>query len=210
MWERGPEDLLIDAWIFSGHTNEEALTKITGEKGTTLNCYNFAWNEEGSGFKDGYLYFDGVDDYLKNTSLFKEPLIDFTVICRREIFKYRQYSMFARDRGPYETSTSAFFFEYLDLPAYPSPHKGVMSFGKLNVLDIDIAERVLYMTPTSYNGTAISRGAKNSECNDLFISPGGSVACKIGYFAVYSKTLTNEQIQAEIKRLDALWESRKQ
>ena len=205
-----PQDLLIDAWIFSGHTNEEAPTKITGEKDTTLNCYNFAWNEEGSGFKDGYLCFDGVGDYLENKLLFKEPLTDFTVICRREILKYKQWSIFARDTGQYGTSTSAFYFGYLDLPSYPTPNEGVLSFGNVNILDIDIAERVSYMTPTSYNGTAISRGAKSSECNGLVISSTGSVACKIGYFAVYSKTLANEQIQAEIKRLDALWESRKQ
>lgn len=207
---RQPQDYLIDAWIFSGHTNEEAPMKITGEKGTALNCYNFAWNEEGSGFKDGYLCFDGVGDYLENKSLFKEPLIDFTVICRREILKYKQWSIFARDTGQYGTSTSAFYFGYLDLPSYPTPNEGVLSFGNVNILDIDIAERVSYMTPTSYNSTAISRGAKSSECNGLVISPTGSVACKIGYFAVYSKTLANEQIQAEIKRLDALWESRKQ
>lgn len=206
---RQPQDYLIDAWIFSGHTNEEAPTKITGEKGTALNCYNFAWNEEGSGFKDGYLCFDGVGDYLENNLLFKEPLIDFTVICRREILKYKQWSIFARDTGQYGTSTSAFYFGYLDLPTYPTPHEGVLSFGNVNILDIDIAERVSYMTPTSYNGTAISRGAKNSECNGLVISPTGGVACKIGYFAVYSKTLANEDIQTEIKRLDELWESRK-
>ena len=207
---RQPQDYLIDAWIFSGHTNEEAPAQITGEKDTALKCYNFAWNEEGSGFKDGYLCFDGVGDYLGNNLLFKEPLIDFTVICRREILKYKQWSIFARDMGQYGNSTSAFYFGYLDLPTYPTPHEGVLSFGNVNILDIDIAERVSYMTPTSYNGTAISRGAKNSECNGLVISPTGGVACKIGYFALYSKTLANEQIQAEINRLDALWESRKQ
>lgn len=37
---------LIDAWIFSGHTNAEAPAEILGEKGTALACNNFAWNEE--------------------------------------------------------------------------------------------------------------------------------------------------------------------
>lgn len=27
-------------------------------------AHNFTWNEEGSGYKDGALYFDGVDDYV--------------------------------------------------------------------------------------------------------------------------------------------------
>ena len=199
---------LVDAWIFSGLRNEDAPDSIVGEKGIELKCYNFAWNEEGSGFKDGAMWFDGVDDCLKVENIFKEPLTDFTIICRREILKYRQWSIFIRDTGTYPTSRSAFFFGYLDMPTYPVPNEGVNSFSSINILDIDTAERVSYMTPTNYNGMAISRGTINSECHDLTINPDGNVACKIKYFALYNKSLTEEQIQSEIEKLEKIWSNR--
>ena len=211
VWGRKPAVLdpsLVDAWIFSGLRNEDAPDSIVGEKGIPLTCHNFAWNEQGSGFKDGAMWFDGVDDYLKSKNIFKEPLTDFTVICRREILKYRQWSIFARDSGTYPTSVSAFFFGYLDMPSYPPTGEAVNSFSTINVLDIDTAESVSYMTPTNYNGMEINRGTRNSECHDLTITPDGKVACKIKYFALYNKSLTEEQIQSEIEKLEKIWSNR--
>lgn len=201
------DESLVDAWIFSGLRNEDAPDSIVGEKGIPLTCHNFAWNEEGSGFKDGTLWFDGVDDYLINKNIFKEPLTDFTVICRREMLKYRQWTIFARDSGTYPTSVSAFYFEYLGMATYPVG-KGVNSFGTITNLDIDTAESVSYMTPTNYNGMTISRGTRNSECKGLTIVPDGWAACKIKYFALYNKSLTEEQIQSEIEKLEKIWSNR--
>ena len=202
------DESLVDAWIFSGLRNEDAPDSIVGEKGTPLTCYNFAWNEEGSGFKDGAMWFDGVDDCLKVRNIFKEPLTDFTIICRREILKYRQWSIFIRDSWTYPTSISAFYFGYLGMPGYPAPGEGVNSFNSINILDIDTAERVSYMTPTNYNGMTISRGTANSECRNLTIIPDGKVACKIKYFVLYNKSLTEEQIQSEIEKLEKIWSNR--
>lgn len=211
VWGRKPAVLdpsLVDAWIFSGLRNEDAPDSIVGEKGIELKCYNFAWNEEGSGFKDGAMWFDGVDDYLKVKNIFKEPLTDFTIICRREILKYGQWSIFIRDTGAYPSSKSAFYFGWLGMAGQPAPGKSVVSFAKTNILDIDTAEKVSYMTPTNYNGMTISRGTANSECHDLTIVPDGKVACKIKYFALYNKSLTEEQIQSEIEKLEKIWSNR--
>lgn len=41
----------------------ETITDLSGN-GNNAVAHNFAWNEEGSGYKDGALVFDGVDDYV--------------------------------------------------------------------------------------------------------------------------------------------------
>lgn len=41
-----------------------ATIKDLSGNGNDAVAYNFDWNEEGSGYKDGALYLDGVDDYI--------------------------------------------------------------------------------------------------------------------------------------------------
>lgn len=41
----------------------ETIIDLSGN-GNDAKAYNFAWNEEGSGYKDGALQFDGTDDYI--------------------------------------------------------------------------------------------------------------------------------------------------
>lgn len=57
---------LIAAWSAKGKTNEDSdrnvLKDLTGN-GNDATAHNFAWNEE-SGYADGRLKFDGVDDYI--------------------------------------------------------------------------------------------------------------------------------------------------
>lgn len=43
--------------------NRETIKDYSGN-GNDAVAHNFTWNEEGSGYKDGTLYFDGVDDYV--------------------------------------------------------------------------------------------------------------------------------------------------
>lgn len=52
---------------FSQGSNDDAdrdTIKDYSGNGNDAVAHNFAWNEEGSGYKDGVLYFDGVDDYI--------------------------------------------------------------------------------------------------------------------------------------------------
>lgn len=42
----------------------DTIVDLSGN-GNDAKAYNFSWNEEGSGYKDGALQFDGVDDYVK-------------------------------------------------------------------------------------------------------------------------------------------------
>lgn len=41
----------------------DTIVDLSGN-GNDAKAYNFAWNEEGSGYKDGALQFDGVNDYI--------------------------------------------------------------------------------------------------------------------------------------------------
>lgn len=43
--------------------NRETIKDQSGN-GNDAKAYNIAWNEEGSGYKDGALYLDGIDDYI--------------------------------------------------------------------------------------------------------------------------------------------------
>lgn len=43
--------------------NRETIKDQSGN-GNDAKAYNIAWNEEGSGYKDGALYLDGVNDYI--------------------------------------------------------------------------------------------------------------------------------------------------
>ena len=215
---RNPEALLIDAWIFSGHTNEEAPTQITGEKGTALNCYNFAWNEEGSGFKDGELCFDGVDDYLMNENM---PLLDdFTVIMRRTASGDAGAVVYKGPGGNYDAGRGGAF----QLEILFNGNTAIVNylFGKSVVFNdmgkITLKDEAVSFTPTSiYNGLEYEQNFERVPKEDGPVlkinSPlnrNNYYTIKMKYFALYSKTLTDEEIQSEKQRLDALWESRKQ
>ena len=215
---RNPESLMIDAWIFSGHTNEEAPTQITGEKGTALSCYNFAWNEEGSGFKDGELCFDKVDDYLINENM---PLLDdFTVIMRRTARGDAGAVVYKGTGRDYNNGRGGAF----QLEILYNNNNLIMNrlFGKTvqtqGVGQITLKDEAVSFTPTSiYKGLEYEQNFERVSKEDgpvlkinspLYLN--NYCIIKMKYFALYSKTLTNEEIQSEKQRLDALWESRKQ
>lgn len=203
------DESLVDAWIFSGLRNEDAPDSIVGEKGTPLICYNFAWNEDGSGFKDGALYFDGVDDYLSNDIF--PILTDFTVICKREIYGMNQWSAVASksNKKTDESAKGAFEFEWTSIAASTYPNRA-RSFGGAicNLNQDDIPELVSWMTKSSYNGILIYPGS--SEDGDI-LSIGRlrneNFHCRMSiyWFALYSRSLTKEEINKEIEKLERIY-----
>lgn len=219
MWERRPAvDVMIDAWIFSGHTNEEAPTKITGEKGTALNCYNFAWNEEGSGFKDGFLCFDGVNDRLGayvNLSAVNTVIIKYI----QPKQTYAEWSTIAsfvdsNSRGSsvnyHESSFLAYGYNFR------SSMSRIVGFGRMyhNITEDEV--HTDYINNYGRNGEPFTEELTGSM-GDLYIISIGCIyknayfrRANIAYVAIYSESLTDAECMAEIKRLDALWESRKQ
>lgn len=210
---KNPEALLIDAWVFSGHTNEEAPTKITGEKGTALNCYNFAWNEEGSGFKDGFLCFDGVNDGL---STYKHLPLLKTVIAKYVIPK-QTYNNHAALMSFADVPNRNVALNYYDNSISKTSLSSRMSgYGSLTY---DIAQDEVhtdYLNTYGRNGEPYTK-TDTTEMEDTYQITMGCIynniaymQAKIAYVAIYSESLTDAECMMEIKRLDALWESRKQ
>ena len=207
---------LVDAWIFSGHDNSEAPKEIAGEKGTTLNTHNFAWNEKGSGFKDGALHFDGVDDYL---DCGKTPVLtEYTLIMKRTYSKFGAYGCIA-SKYYNNNINGAFLFELNYVAAEDIKPNQTWNFANANAKGVtaisheDIPELISWQTSDSYNGKkALDRGSTTDGVYFAIASRRGSIsgvpAMSCYWCALYSKSLTEEQIQKEIEKLEALWNSR--
>lgn len=207
---------LVDAWIFSGYKNEDAPATIAGVNGIELTCYNFAWNEEGSGFKDGALWFDGSDDYLYGDNL--PALTNYSIITKRINNTFRLYSNLARKYKEGDpVSYSTFSFE-LDLHGnWVTNPDCVINFG--NRIDINeeyVPELYSYMTyngqTVNYNGYQYEQTDKSVEDGNLLTIGGNEgffcLNCKLYWIALYSRSLTESEIQSEIAKLEAMWNKR--
>lgn len=206
------DESLVDAWIFSGLRNEDAPDSIVGEKGTPLICYNFAWNEEGSGFKDGALYFDAVDDYLSNDIF--PILTDFTIICKREIYGMTKWSVVASksNKKTNESAKGAFEFEWSSIGDSTYPNRARSFNGAIcNLNQDDIPELVSWMTKSSYNGIPMSPGS-SEDGNVLSIGRlrNENFHCRVSiyWFALYSRSLTKEEINKEIEKLERIYSNK--
>ena len=197
---------LVDAWIFSGHTNAEAPASITGEKGMALRCMNFAWTEQ-SGFDgQGFLVFDGVDDYLVNENM--ELLDDFTVIVDRTALENRANCTASKSAN---VGKGAFIMEIRDSGSNGYSYYSFNGYNEYTAR----GEGTAWMTATSYNGHAIARG----EAEDTTMLCVGNIRKTetlgrlfkggMKFFALYRRSLSQEEITAEIGKLTSLWESRK-
>ncbi len=125
--------------------------------GRDLQLYNIAWKEN-SGYKDGAICFDGVDDYGKVTGI--PVLKDYTVVVDYQrlakafvsgygdgciVSKYgdKEHGAFLMNNGVY----------YADGDMYP------MSFGSSTVIKLnDFNRRIYYQSKYSNQGIRITSG----------------------------------------------------
>lgn len=200
---------LVDAWIFSGYRNEDAPATIAGVNGIELTCYNFAWNEEGSGFKDGALWFDGVDDYLVTTETIIAKEDRFTIICKRNIHTTSNHNAIISNNASWTNNHPKFAFELRYNGAY------VIANGKETLIEEGFPEIISWMTDSSYNGIPIDNVSDILNYHKgMVLGAGqidwvrGSVDMNIYYFAIYRSALTEPEIQSEIAKLEAMWNKR--
>ena len=210
---------LIDAWIFSGLRNEDAPASIVGEKGIELKCYNFAWNEEGSGFKDGALCFDGVDD---SCAALDKLACDrnVTVIGKRRLTsaEYNQWQTSLNIHIDNSLPNILYLDYYEDTFEPANGHKLKCIFGDYEYYyDNDTEPHSFWATKDAFNGQAYNNKVYNSE-NGLKYSyniylgsvwSGAVAQCEWYYFAIYDKVMTEKEAQAEIKKLEKIWSNRK-
>lgn len=137
---------------------------------------------------------DGIDDYLFNANI--PALTDFTVIAKREWFNKSKYlnECFAH-KGIISTPIreTAFMLEYEigNDTYYRSSSYG----GYINVERSNRPEKIVYQTPTSYNGTSITRGS-GTDTTGLTIGAVTNNYWKGVFYKMmlYPKTLTNLEI----------------
>lgn len=182
--------------------------KYTGFAASVVGPCNITITQLPSAY-EGALVFDGVDDYGICTGL---PILDdYTLICRRVIGNKASVAS-KRDT---RIDQGAFVFD----KKFNTRHVQ-FSFGRVNYLNSDSVPKddVVYMTPTSYNGTTNLIRGNNKDTSSLLLGAGlikenGQVTefdnCVIYYFALYNKSLTPEEIETEKERLNEEWLKRK-
>ena len=210
---------LIDAWIFSGLRNEDAPASIVGEKGIELKCYNFAWNEEGSGFKDGALCFDGVDD---SCAALDKLACDrnVTVIGKRRLTsaEYNQWQTSLNIHIDNSLPNILYLDYYEDTFESANGHKLKCVFGDYEYYyDNDTEPHSFWATKDAFNGQAYNNKVYNFENGlkynySIYLGRVWSrpvAQCEWYYFAIYDKVMTEKEAQAEIKKLEKIWSNRK-
>lgn len=209
---------LIDAWIFSGLRNEDAPASIIGEKGIPLTCHNFAWNEEGSGFKDGALWFDGVDDSCIEYNNLKCDR-NVTVIGKRKLTtdEYNEFQSSLNIHISVDLSP-IIFLDYYE-SGFESAHgyKMVVIFGDYDLYyNNDTDPHTFWATKDSFNGEKYVNKRTNLEDGKKYnyniylgrVWSGPVSACAWYYLAVYDKVMTEQEAQFEIEKLEKIWSNR--
>lgn len=152
---------------------------------------------------EGALVFDGVDDYAACDNL--PILTDYTLICRRVIEETEggNYSVASKCTA---NRNGAFTFEQKYDAIY-----GTHSFGLSTLYTPSLQDSVIFQSTENYNGKVIVRGTE-VDTDKLYIGCLRDAAqCMKGavyYFALYNKSLTTEEIEAEKVKLAKIWGSR--
>lgn len=194
---------MVDAWFMSGLSNADKPGSITGVMGNEIALKNFSYALN-SGFSEGALVFDGMDDYGICTGL---PIFDdYTVICRREIRNKDYYSIASKSTV---FGKGAFIFELIQ-----GRTNHCYSFAADNQINLYNSE-ISWQTKNSYNGSTITVGnGEDTDTLTLGIIRVGDESKRylkgaIFYFALYNKSLTPEEIETEKERLNEEWLKRK-
>lgn len=157
---------------------------------------------------EGYLCFDGVDDYAACNKL--PPLEDYTLICKRIWLgtdNNTTSKSIASKRANPGVIDGAFILERIGIDGISKCY----NYGGTTGIEIS-QQDVVYQTASSYNGHyALKRGTQtDTELLSLgSAGPGYEFAqCAIAYFALYSRTLTTQEIEKEKVKLEAEWNKR--
>lgn len=188
----------------SGPSNSDKPSSIAGVMGNEMVLKNFSYALN-SGFSEGALVFDGVDDYGICAGL---PILDdYTVVCRRVIENKSTNVVASKsiNRG----EKGAFIFEI-----YDNNKNSTWSFGVQNDVDINYNDSVSWQTKKSYNGEKNLVVGSGSDTDTLCLGllrekDSRCLKGAIYYFALYNKSLTPEEIETEKERLNEEWLKRK-
>lgn len=191
-------DCYYDFGIGSNDATDRETVKDLSGNGKNAKIYNSAFNEDGSGYKDGALFTDGVDDYVA-LEAFDNGFSTIFMVCTPSLLGTLLYDQRAR----YETN----YFAVYNLEgsiAYNAKNNGGLTYIN-GVKSNFIVNNLLHKKQciTICNGNVI-----NDETSSPTISRGLS-SDTIAKMAIYKflgfrNLLTKEQIQAVIKKYNLL------
>ena len=212
----GLDPSLVDAWVFSGYKNEDAPAAVTGERGTELTLRNFAYTAE-SGFADGCIVTDGADDYGEalDIPVKKSYTMFVKYLCPGYVNLFTGVSSLVADvPGMGRKDVISECYVYQTANNFPAR---AFYWGKYSACEKPRELTAVWLNNDSYNGKAWEDVSREYEVPDgtigyLRIGNTGTdyfLNSKIAYIAIYDKVMTQEDAEAEVAKLDALWETRK-
>jgi|GEM_PF-6332039 len=180
----------------------ETIIDLSGN-GNDAKAYNFAWNEEGSGYKDGALQFDGTDDYVELLTPRKFRTVFIVVnweTIKRMIYGQRDMSV-----SPTETN-NAIYTEIGGAVAYRARNVDGITYvnGKKNVSLISDA-----LDNRKHCITEIFTNTGTSNCTGTIIGavtggPYNFMKMSLYKFLAFDEELTEKQIQYVIEKYNLL------
>lgn len=191
-------DCYYDFGIGSNDATDRETVKDLSGNGKNAKIYNSAFNEDGSGYKDGALFTDGVDDYVA-LEAFDNGFSTIFMVCTPSLLGTLLYDQ----RASYETN----YFAVYNLEgsiAYNARNSGGLTYingVKSNIIVNNLLNKKQCITIC--NGNVI-----NNDTSSPTISRGLS-SDTIAKMAIYKflgfrNLLTKEQIQAVIKKYNLL------
>ena len=174
--------------------NRETIKDYSGN-GNDAVAHNFAWNEEGSGYKDGVLVFDGVDDYV-SLDAFDSGFKTMFMVCKPFTYGdilYDQRTNFLKNDYALYTEKNRIAYNARNL-------NGTFINKKLSSYKIDevINKKQLIMIKSQLTEIYLPVLGCNATQSDFFAN------MALYKFLGFKEELTEEQIQYVIKKYNLL------
>lgn len=179
--------------------NRNTIKDYSGNGNDTV-AHNFAWNEDGSGYKDGALIFDGVDDYVSLDAFdsgFKTMFIKCSYVSLNTIL-YDQRKVGTEQEDCINTS------------AYEAGFYGRNKSGKTYINGVyNKPDSILIASKLSNKHiliTSIFKGDYTSTPCIASSNANKGMYCNMALYKLlgFKEALTEEQIQAVIKKYNLL------
>ena len=176
-------------------SNVATIKDLSGN-GNDAIAHNFAWNEEGSGYKDGALMFDGVDDYI-SLDAFDSGFKTMFMVCNPFAINKILYDQ--RTQSPKDDF--ALFTESLNAIAYNGRNKnGTYINNKLsNYIIGKVLNKKQLITVKSKLTELYKPSIASNQSNT-----GNFANMALYKFLGFKEALTEEQIQYVVKKYNLL------
>lgn len=202
--DTGPKP--IASYRTAGKTNEDTdrdvLKDLTGN-GHNIVLKNFGFTP-GSGYEDGALVFDGVDDYgiCENFPILTREQ-GYTLVAKRIYFEKKESSCFLSNRTGNLPNNNAFNMEITIRSRY-----GTRSFSSITQNVLSYPDLLTYQTTKQFNDTMITTKEQNEiGTNTVYLGTLGNGLEYIfngAFYAldIYDRTLEGEELQTALNNIE--------